>query len=189
MTTRCTRCLLPEHISRCHLRQTRASAITALTYEKPEPLGEELLLEKIRSKQGADYDCVAGHQRRQGQLVRGLSRQEEVRAARVGRLLRLHVHGRSRSAEHQNGLRQPGARATGHQVEQQPRARLHAQPLDLARRDRARLGASALFCHYGIKATLYQTAQSRGIPFVLSGVTSSEMWWDPGTGPASWPDG
>jgi hypothetical protein len=36
------------------------------------------------------------------------------------------------------------------------------------------------FCHYGIEAVLYETARGKGIPFVLSGVTSSEVWWDPG---------
>jgi hypothetical protein len=38
-----------------------------------------------------------------------------------------------------------------------------------------------MFCHYGIKAVLYQTAQSLEIPFILSGVTSNETWWDPGS--------
>jgi hypothetical protein len=37
-----------------------------------------------------------------------------------------------------------------------------------------------LFCHYGIEAILYETAQSRGIPFILSGVINSEVWWNPG---------
>jgi hypothetical protein len=37
-----------------------------------------------------------------------------------------------------------------------------------------------MFCHYGIASILYQTAQSRQIPFILSGVTHSETWWNPG---------
>ena len=37
------------------------------------------------------------------------------------------------------------------------------------------------FCHYGIEAVLYQEAKTRGIPFILSGVTHSETWWDPGS--------
>ena len=37
-----------------------------------------------------------------------------------------------------------------------------------------------LFCHYGIEAVLCQTAQSREIPFILYGVTDSEIWWNPG---------
>jgi hypothetical protein len=37
-----------------------------------------------------------------------------------------------------------------------------------------------MFCHYGIEAILYETARSRGIPFILSGVTHNETWWDPG---------
>jgi hypothetical protein len=37
-----------------------------------------------------------------------------------------------------------------------------------------------MFCHYGIAAVLYETARSRDIPFILSGVTPNETWWDPG---------
>jgi hypothetical protein len=37
-----------------------------------------------------------------------------------------------------------------------------------------------MFCHYGIEAVLYETARSKEIPFILSGVTSSEVWWNPG---------
>ena len=36
------------------------------------------------------------------------------------------------------------------------------------------------FCHYGIEAVLYETARSREIPFILSGVTNNEVWWNPG---------
>ena len=38
-----------------------------------------------------------------------------------------------------------------------------------------------MFCHYGIAAVLDQTARSEDIPFVLSGVTSNEVWWEPGS--------
>lgn len=38
-----------------------------------------------------------------------------------------------------------------------------------------------MFCHYGIEAVLYQAAKSRNIPFILSGITSSEVWWNPGS--------
>ena len=31
-----------------------------LNYERPEPLGEERLLEKINAKRGSQYDCVLG---------------------------------------------------------------------------------------------------------------------------------
>ena len=37
-----------------------------------------------------------------------------------------------------------------------------------------------MFCHYGIEAILFETARSREIPFILSGVTKSETWWNPG---------
>ncbi len=37
-----------------------------------------------------------------------------------------------------------------------------------------------MFCHYGIEAILYNTAIDREIPFILSGVTESEVWWNPG---------
>ena len=37
-----------------------------------------------------------------------------------------------------------------------------------------------MFCHYGIDAVLYQAAVEEGIPAILSGTTSNELWWDPG---------
>jgi hypothetical protein len=37
-----------------------------------------------------------------------------------------------------------------------------------------------MFCHYGIEAILFNTAQSRQIPYILSGVTNNEIWWNPG---------
>jgi len=37
-----------------------------------------------------------------------------------------------------------------------------------------------MFCHYGIEAILWDTAQSRDVPFILSGVTNNEVWWNPG---------
>ncbi|MGB7297138.1 MAG: hypothetical protein WBC70_16275 [Candidatus Aminicenantales bacterium] len=33
-----------------------------------------------------------------------------------------------------------------------------------------------LFCHYGIDAVLYGLAEKKGIPFILGGVTSYELW-------------
>jgi hypothetical protein len=37
-----------------------------------------------------------------------------------------------------------------------------------------------MFCHYGIEATLFQIANSKEVPFILSGVIKSEVWWNPG---------
>jgi hypothetical protein len=38
-----------------------------------------------------------------------------------------------------------------------------------------------MFCHYGIEAILYEAAKKRKIPFILSGVTNNEVWWNPGS--------
>jgi hypothetical protein len=37
-----------------------------------------------------------------------------------------------------------------------------------------------MFCHYGIDGVLFNMACDRNIPFILSGVTASEVWWNPG---------
>lgn len=37
-----------------------------------------------------------------------------------------------------------------------------------------------MFCHYGIDAVLYNVAKEKKIPFILSGVTINEVWWNPG---------
>ena len=37
-----------------------------------------------------------------------------------------------------------------------------------------------IFCHYGIEAIVWRVAVSHQIPFILSGVTDNEIWWNPG---------
>ncbi len=37
-----------------------------------------------------------------------------------------------------------------------------------------------IFCHYGIDAVLFNVAKEKNIPFILSGITSNELW-NPGS--------
>lgn len=178
MTTRCTRCLLPDTYPDVtfdddgvcnHCRE----------YVKPQPLGEERFLEKIRSRTGADYDCVLGisggkdscyvaYLAKKKYALRALAvsydfpfmvdlARENIRTVCDSLGLELLVIKSSNDLEY-----------------------------DLLRNHLTSLAATGttwgqcMFCHYGIEAILTGIARSRGIPFVLSGVTASEVWWKPG---------
>jgi len=178
MTVRCTRCLMPSTYPGISF-DDEGVCNHCLAYTKPVALGEKAFLEKIRSKTGAEYDCVLGisggkdssyvaYLAKKTYGLRALAvcydfafmvdlARQNVRAVCDALGLDLLVIKSSNNLEYDY-------------------MRSHLTSLAATRTT----WGQCLFCHYGIKATLNQTAQDRGIPFVLSGVTSSEEWWNPG---------
>jgi len=179
MTVRCTRCLLPSTYPGVTF-DGDGVCNHCLAYEKPQALGQDLFLQKMHSKKGAEYDCVLGlsggkdssyvaHLAKRRYGLRALAvcydfpfmvdlARQNVKAVCDSLGLELLVVRSSNNLEHdyvRNHLISLAATGT--------------------------TWGQCLFCHYGIEAILYQAAQSRGIPFVLSGVTNSEKWWDPGS--------
>jgi len=150
-----------------------------LSYKKPEPLGENQLLQKIHSRHGRQYDCVLGisggkdscyvaylAKKKYGLRALAVSydflfmvdlARENIKTVCKNLGLELLVV-KSRNTFEYNLLRNhlTSMAATG------------------------TTWGQCMFCHYGIEAVLYETARSREIPFILSGVTPNETWWNPG---------
>jgi hypothetical protein len=151
-----------------------------LSYKKPEALGEELFLQKIRSKTGSQYDCVLG--------ISG-GKDSSYVAYLAAKKFGLRALAVSYDFPFMVDLARQNVKAVCDHVGIEllvVKSRNNLE-YDLLRNHMMSLAATGttwgqcMFCHYGIEAILHQTARSKGIPFILSGVTRSETWWDPGS--------
>jgi len=149
-------------------------------YSAPEPLGEELLLQKIHSRHGTRYDCVLGISGgKDSCFVAYLAKKKYgLRALAVCYdfpfmvdLARQNI----RAVCDSLGLELRVVKTSGDLERRFMRD--HLTSLSAT----GTTWGQCLFCHYGIAAVLDKTARDEDIPFVLSGVTSSEVWWDPGS--------
>lgn len=178
MTTRCTRCLLPDTYPGVTF-DSEGVCNHCRSYKKPEALGEALFIEKIRSKRGEQYDCVLGISGgKDSSYVAYLTKKLGLRALAVSYDFPFMVD-----------LARENIKAVCDRMGIEllvVRSRNNLE-YNLLRNHMMSLAATGttwgqcMFCHYGIEAILYETARSRGIPFILSGVTQSEKWWDPGS--------
>ena len=179
MSKRCTSCLLPDTYPDVTF-DSEGVCNHCREYAKPQPLGEERFLQKIRSRKGADYDCVVGISGgKDSCYVAYLAKKKYgLRALAVTydfpfmvELARQNI----KTVCDNLGLELLVVKSRNNLEH------------DLMRNHLTSLAATGttwgqcMFCHYGIEAILYRTARSRGIPFILSGVTDSEVWWKPGS--------
>jgi hypothetical protein len=178
MITRCVRCLMPSTYPDITFNEDGVCN-HCLTYTKEEPIGEESFLQKIHSKQGLKYDCVLGISGgKDSCYVAYLAvKKFGLRALAVTYdfpfmvdLARENI----KTVTDQLGLELLIIKSSNN------------FEYDLLRNHLISLAATGttwgqcMFCHYGIEAILYETAQSKGIPYILSGVTNNEVWWNPG---------
>jgi glucosamine--fructose-6-phosphate aminotransferase (isomerizing) len=175
---RCTRCLLPSSYPGAVFdgdgvcNHCRAFAQTNLP-------GEEVFLEKIRSKRGARYDCVLGISGgKDSCYVAYLAKKKfGLRALAVSYDFPFMVD-----------LARENIKTVCRNLDLELKVVKSRDNLeyDLLRNHLMSLAPTGttwgqcIFCHYGIEAVLYQAAQTHGIPFILSGTTKNELWWDPG---------
>lgn len=179
MTTRCTRCLLPSTYPGVVFDENGVCN-HCLEYRKPELLGEELFLQKIRSKRGAEYDCVLGISggKDSSYVAYLATKKYGLRALAVCYDFTFMVDLARRNIKavcDSLGLELLVVRSSNNLE----RAYVRNHLMSLAATGTT--WGQCLFCHYGIEAILYQAAQRRGVPFILSGVISSEKWWNPGS--------
>jgi len=178
MTTRCTRCLMPSTYPGITF-DGEGVCNYCLSYEKPELLGEARFLEKIHAHRGAAYDCVLGISGgKDSSYVAYLARKRfGLRALAVSYDFPFMVDLARENA-------QAVCESLG--IELLVVKSRNNLEYDLLRNHLMSLAGTGttwgqcMFCHYGIEAVLYQIAQTREIPFILSGVTESETWWNPG---------
>jgi hypothetical protein len=178
MTTRCVQCLLPNTYPKIAFN---ADGVCnhCLDYKPSEPLGEELFLQKIHSRRGTTYDCVLG-----------ISGGKD--SCYVAYVAKKKFGLRPLAVSYDFPFMVDLARKNTQTVCERLGIELlviksrNNLEYNLMRNHFMSLAATGttwgqcMFCHYGIEAILHQTARSRGIPFILSGVTSNEVWWNPG---------
>lgn len=178
MLTRCVRCLMPSTYPGITFNDDGICNHCA-GYKKPEPIGEDHFLRKIHSKRGMLYDCVLGISGgKDSCYVAYLAKRKfGLRALAVSYDFPFMVDLARRNirtvCEHL-GLELLVVKSRNN------------LEYNLLRNHLISLAATGTtwgqctFCHYGIEAVLWETARSREIPFILSGVTGSEVWWNPG---------
>lgn len=178
MITRCTRCLMPSTYPDITFN---ADGVCnhCLSYKDFKPIGEDHLLQKIHSKRGKQYDCVLG--------ISG-GKDSCYVAYLATKKFGLRALAVSYDFPFMVGLARENIKAVCENLGLEllvVKSRNNFE-YNLLRNHLMSLAATGttwgqcMFCHYGIAAVLYETARSREIPFILSGVTPNETWWDPG---------
>jgi hypothetical protein len=178
MITRCVRCLMPSTYPDITFNNDGVCN-HCLSYEKSEPIGEDRFLQKIHSKRGKQYDCVLGISGgKDSCYVAYLAKKKfGLRALAVTYDFPFMVD-----------LARKNIKAVCEHLGLELLVVKSRNNLEynLLRNHLISLAATGttwgqcMFCHYGIEAVLYETARSREIPFILSGVTNDEVWWNPG---------
>lgn len=177
--TRCTRCLVPDTYPGTRF-DAEGVCSHCRAYVPSEPLGEERFREVVRAVPGAPYDCVLGISGgKDSCYVAYLAKKKfGLRALAVSYDFAFMVD-----------LARKNARAVCDHLGMDLLVIKSRNNLEYAlmRNHLTSLAATGttwgqcLFCHYGIEAILHQVARERGIPVILSGKTSHEVWWDPGS--------
>ncbi len=177
-TNRCSQCLLPSTYPDISFNQEGVCKY-CLGYKKNNPIGEDLFLEKINSKRGNRYECVLG-----------ISGGKD--SCYVAYLVKKKFGLRALAVSYDFPFMVDLARENIRKVCETLGLELliiksrNNLEYNLLRNHLVSLAGTGttwgqcLFCHYGIEAILWEIARSREIPFILSGVTSNEVWWQPG---------
>jgi len=171
---RCTKCLIPATYPGTIFDESGVCN-HCLGYKTQELLGEEQLLAKINSKQGSQYDCVLGISGgKDSCYVAYLAKEKyNLRALAVCYdfpflvdLARNNIKNVCESL----GL----DLITVKSKDNLEYKLLRDHCLSLA--GTGTTWGQCMFCHYGIEAVLYNIAAEKNIPFILSGITSNELW-------------
>jgi glutamine---fructose-6-phosphate transaminase (isomerizing) len=149
------------------------------SYKKTVPMGEARFLQKILSKRGKEYDCVLG--------ISG-GKDSCYVAYIAKKIFGLRVLAVSYDFPFMVDLARENSKAVCDNlgIELLVVTSRNNLEVNFLRNHLISLAATGttwgqcLFCHYGIEAILYEKARTNEIPFILSGVTNSEVWWNPG---------
>ncbi len=179
MPTRCARCLLPETYPGITFNQDGLCNF-CLEFKEPELLGEESFLKKIHSRRGNEYDCVLGISGgKDSCYVAYLAKKKYgLRVLAVTYDFPFMVDlARENIKAVCESLQLELLKVKSHNNLEYRLMRNHF----ISMAGTGTTWGQCMFCHYGIEAVLYQAAKSRGIPFILSGETNNETWWNPGS--------
>jgi hypothetical protein len=178
MTTRCAQCLLPDTYPDITFNEDGVCN-HCLEYKRIDLFGEQEFLRKIHSKHAPQYDCVVG--------ISG-GKDSCYTAYLAKKKYGLRVLAVTYDFPFMVDLARANIKAVCENLEIELLVvkSINNFEYNLLRNHLISLAATGttwgqcMFCHYGIEAVLYQIAAQREIPFILSGVISSETWWNPG---------
>jgi hypothetical protein len=179
MTKQCARCLMPDTYPDI-IFDSNGVCNHCLEYKEIEILGEERFLQKIHSKRGEQYDCVLG--------ISG-GKDSSYVAYLAKKKFGLRPLAVSYDFPFMVDLARKNIKAVCDSlgidlIVVKSRNDLEYKLMRNHLMSLATTGTTwgqCMFCHYGIEAVLYDKAKSNGIPFILSGVTPNETWWNPGS--------
>jgi hypothetical protein len=177
--TRCVRCLMPDTYPDISFNE-EGVCNHCLRYEKPDVLGEEAFLQKIQSRHAPQYDCVLGISGgKDSCYVAYLAKKKfGLRVIAVSYDFPFMVDlARQNSKAVCSSLGIELLVVQSHNNLEYNFIRNHLTSLAAT----GTTWGQCVFCHYGIEAVLYGIAVRKEIPFVLSGVTKNEVWWNPGS--------
>ena len=178
MNTRCTQCLMPETYPGITFDE-EGVCNHCREYVKPEPLGVDEFLQKVHSREGKDFDCILGISGgKDSSYVAYLTKKLGLCALAVSYDFPFMVdlaRDNIKTVCGKLGIELLVVKSRNNFEY----GLMHNHLMSLAATGTT--WGQCMFCHYGIEAVLYETAKSRGIPFILSGVTHSETWWNPGS--------
>ncbi|HUI90880.1 MAG TPA: asparagine synthase-related protein [Chitinivibrionales bacterium] len=174
----CTRCLMPSTYPGIAF-DANGVCNHCRKFVKQEPLGRQKLLEAINPGRGRNYDVLIG--------ISG-GKDSCYVAYFAKRELNLRVLAVSYDFPFMVDLARSNIRAVCESLAVEYRIVRTKRNLEyrLLRNHLMSLlktgttWGQCMFCHYGIEAILRKVAMEEGIPVMLSGTTSNELWWDPG---------
>ena len=174
----CVKCLMPESYPGITFDRNGVCN-GCLTYRKRIPLGEERLIEKLRSKRGGEYDCVLGISGGKDSCYVAYLAKERfgLRALAVCYDFPFLVDlARQNIQKVCASLGMDVLYVRGEKDVEYRFQRNHLIPLSGTRTT----WGQCIFCHYGIDGVLYNVAKEKKAPFILSGITENELW-NPGS--------
>lgn len=179
MTTRCVQCLMPSTYPGITFND-EGVCNHCVDYIKPKLIGEDQFIQIIHSKSGPQYDCLVGISGGKDSCYAAYLAKKKfgLRVLAVSYDFPFMVDLARRNTE--TVCKNLGIElivVKSHNNLEYNLIRNHLISLAAT----GTTWGQCMFCHYGIHAILYNTALSRQIPFILSGVTQNETWWDPGS--------
>lgn len=171
---RCTKCLIPDSYPGTSFNGF-GICNHCQEFRQEKLLGEKLFLDKINSKHGNQYDCVLGISGgKDSCYVAYLAKEKyNLRALAVCYDFPFLVDLARQNIK--NVCKNLNLDLIIVKSENNLEYKLLKNHL-ISLAGTGTTWGQCMFCHYGIDAVLYNIAVEKDIPYVLSGITSSELW-------------
>jgi hypothetical protein len=170
----CAKCLMPDTYPGITFNN-EGICNGCLNYRKKDPLGEDQLIEKLRSKSGGEFDCVLGISGGKDSCYVAYLAKEKfgLRALAVCYDFPFLVElARQNIKKVCDSLNLDVLFVKSRNNLEYDFQRNHLISLSGTKTT----WGQCIFCHYGIEGVLYNVAKEKNVPFILSGITENELW-------------